>query len=132
MNINKTILLRAKRGTYVYACDTDVREYLSTHIIPHKSNLNIEKIRNRRIDEKHFKDSVPFYNLQATASNFNGLQTIEANNWIELPEYIQFSDGYFTCTVLGELINMIRSNDSICFFKKNRDSLRNERIVLHN
>jgi hypothetical protein len=119
MNIYKTILLRAIRGTYVYACDTDVREYLSTHIIPHTSNLNIEKIKNRRIDEKHFKDSVPFYNLQATASNFNGLQTIEANNWIELPEYIQFSDGYFACTVLGEFINMIRSNDSICFFKKN-------------
>lgn len=130
INIYKTILLRGIRGTYVYACDTDLREYLSTHIKPHKSNLNIEKTRNVRIEEKEFKNSVPFYNLQAAAGNFSDLQTIEDNNWIELPEYVQFSDDYFACKVIGESMNKIIPNDSICLFKKYRGGSRNGRIVL--
>jgi hypothetical protein len=130
INIYKTILLRGIRGTYVYACDTDLRAYLSTHIMPHKSNLNIEKTRNVRIEEKQFKNSVPFYNVQAAAGNFSDLQTIEDHSWVELPEYVQFSEDYFACKVVGESMNKIIPTDSICLFKKYCGGSRNGRIVL--
>ena len=33
INIYKTMLLRAVKGTYIYVCDKDLKEYLSNYII---------------------------------------------------------------------------------------------------
>ena len=130
INIYKTILLRGIKGTYVYACDKNLREYLSSHILPHKSNSNVEELICLKIEDNQFENSVPFYNLQAAAGDFSELQTIDNNKWIEIPEYIRFSEDYFACKVVGESMNKIIPNDSICLFKKYRGGSRNGRIVL--
>ena len=130
INIYKTILLRGIKGTYVYACDKNLREYLSSHILPHKSNSNVEELVCLKIEDNQFENSVPFYSLQAAAGDFSELQTIDNNKWIEIPEYIRFSEDYFACKVVGESMNKIIPNDSICLFKKYRGGSRNGRIVL--
>lgn len=130
INIYKTILLRGIKGTYVYACDKDLRDYLSTRILPHESNSNYNKVISLRIESNQFKNSVPFYNLQAAAGNFSQLQTNVDNKWIQLPEYARFSEDYFACKVVGESMNKIIPNNSICLFKKYRGGSRNGRIVL--
>jgi len=130
INIYKTILLRGIKGTYVYACDKDLREYLSSYILPHESNLNINTKIDLRIENNQFESSVPLYNLQAAAGDFSELQTVDDNKWIQLPEYIHFSEDYFACKVIGESMNKIIPNDSICLFKKYRGGSRNGRIVL--
>ena len=33
INIYKTMLLRAIKGTYIYVCDRDLKEYLSSYIV---------------------------------------------------------------------------------------------------
>ena len=130
INIYKTILLRGIKGTYVYACDKNLREYLSSHILSHKSNSNVEELICLKIEDNQFENSVPFYNLQAAAGDFSELQTIDNNKWIEIPEYIRFSEDYFACKVVGESMNKIIPNDSICLFKKYRGGSRKGRIVL--
>lgn len=130
INIYKTILLRGIKGTYVYACDKDLREYLASHILPHESNVNVKNEINLRIENNQFDNSVPFYNLQAAAGNFSELQSIEDNSWIELPEHVRFSEDYFACKVVGESMNKIIPSNSICLFKKYRGGSRNGRIVL--
>jgi len=130
INIYKTILLRGIKGTYIYACDKDLREYLSSHISPHESNSNIEELISIKIEDRQFEDSVPFYNLQAAAGDFSELQTTSNNRWIEIPDYILFSEDYFACKVVGESMNKIIPNDSICLFKKYLGGSRNGRIVL--
>lgn len=37
MNIYKTLLTRGIRGTYVYVCDPELREYLRKYIPPYKN-----------------------------------------------------------------------------------------------
>jgi hypothetical protein len=130
INIYKTILLRGIKGTYVYVCDKALREYLASHILPHESNFNISETINIKIENSQFEHSVPFYNLQAAAGDFSELQTIDNNKWIELPEHVRFLEDYFACRVVGESMNKIIPNNSICLFKKYRGGSRNGRIVL--
>ncbi|SFJ32569.1 DNA/RNA helicase domain-containing protein [Olleya namhaensis] len=129
LNIYKTIMLRGIKGTYVYACDKDLRDYLSSFIMPHKSNVE-EEIVKLDIRDIQFENSVPFYNIQVAAGAFSELQNVDASEWIQLPEYIRFSDDYFACKVVGESMNKIIPNGSICLFKKYRGGSRNGRIVL--
>ena len=129
LNIYKTIMLRGIKGTYVYACDKDLRDYLSYFIMPHKSNVE-EEIVKLDIRDIQFENSVPFYNIQVAAGAFSELQNVDASEWIQLPEYIRFSDDYFACKVVGESMNKIIPNGSICLFKKYRGGSRNGRIVL--
>ncbi|MBL7559532.1 DUF2075 domain-containing protein [Olleya sp. YSTF-M6] len=130
VNIYKTIMLRGIKGTYVYACDKDLRDYLSYFITPYKSNIKEEEIIDLDIRDKQFENSVPFYNLQAAAGDFSELQSVDANQWVNLSEYIRFSDDYFACKVVGESMNKIIPNGAICLFKKYRGGSRNGRIVL--
>ncbi|WP_052503365.1 DNA/RNA helicase domain-containing protein [Lacinutrix sp. Hel_I_90] len=130
INIYKTILLRGIKGTYVYACDKDLRDYLSTYILPHESTSIMNETIHLKIENDQFENSVPFYNIHAAAGNFSELQTIDDNKWIELPEYVRFAKDYFACKVVGESMNKIIPNNSICLFKKYRGGSRNGRIVL--
>lgn len=130
INIYKTILLRGIKGTYVYACDENLRAYLSSHIPAHKSNLIYNEDKGLRVEIKQFKSSVPFYNIQVAAGNFSKLQAVENNKWVEIPAFINFTEDYFACRVVGESMNKIIPNNSICLFKKYRGGSRNGRIVL--
>ncbi len=130
INIYKTILLRGIKGTYVYVCDKGLREYLSSFIVSHKSNIQEDEILKLDIRVNQFENSIPFYNLQASAGDFSELQNVDANEWIKLPEHIRFSHDYFACKVVGESMNKIIPNGSTCLFKKYRGGSRNGRIVL--
>ena len=131
VNIYKTIMLRGIKGTYVYACDKNLREYLSTFILSHESSiLKEEEVSDLKIRENQFENSIPFCDLLVAAGSFSELQVSDTNKWIELPEYISFSDDYFACEVVGESMNKIIPNGSICLFKKYRGGSRNGRIVL--
>lgn len=130
VNIYKTIMLRGIKGTYVYACDKNLREYLSNFIVSHESSILKEEAFDLKIRENQFENSIPFYDLLVAAGNFSELQVSDTNKWIELPEYISFSDDYFACEVVGESMNKIIPNGSICLFKKYRGGSRNGRIVL--
>ncbi|WP_136483057.1 DNA/RNA helicase domain-containing protein [Cognatitamlana onchidii] len=130
INIYKTILLRGIKGTYIYVCNKALREYLASHVAPHESNAKQDETLNIRIENSQFENSIPFYNLKASAGDFSELQTIDNNKWIALPEHVRFSEDYFACTVVGESMNKIIPNNAICLFKKYRGGSRNGRIVL--
>lgn len=130
LNIYKTILLRGIKGTYVYACDKDLRDYLSSKIFKFELKTNLKNSSSIKIEEEQFENSIPFYNLQVAAGNFSELQSVDNNKWIELPQYVRFSEDYFACKVVGDSMNKIIPNGSICLFKKYRGGSRNGRIVL--
>ncbi|MGJ8684705.1 MAG: DNA/RNA helicase domain-containing protein [Nonlabens sp.] len=130
VNIYKTIMLRGIKGTYVYACDKELREYLSNHIQQFQNDIEEINVHTLQISDVKIENSVPFYNIQAAAGDFSELQVAEENEWMELPEYVRYSEDYFACRVVGESMNKIIPNDSICLFKKYRGGSRNGRIVL--
>ncbi len=130
INIYKTIMLRGIKGTYVYICDPFLKEYFESFIPKHEvSSGEIDaEIITENIDP--FKNSIPLYDLTAAAGNLADIQNVEDSEWIKLPETIQPREHLFACQVIGESMNKIIPNGSICLFKKNNGGSRNGQIVL--
>ena len=133
VNIYKTILLRAIRGTYIYVCDPKLREYLSQYIavkLPEKTAQQ-PKLELMPVSEvEPFVNAIPLYDLQAAAGGFSDQQDIESVDWIALPNHIKPTTELFACYVVGESMNKVIPNGSLCLFKKNPGGSRNGKIVL--
>jgi len=132
VNIYKTILQRAIRGTYIYACDKNFREYLSQHIESRKIERPLPNIFSHKTAGT--ENVIPLYDLEAAAGNFSELQIIGEGNdsvaWLELPPRFKNPSDFFACRVLGESMNRIIPNDSICLFRKYSGGSREGKIVL--
>ncbi len=127
-------MLRGIKGTYVYACNKSLREYFSKHITFQKKEKS--KIINFFPKEKviPFENSIPVFDLKAAAGNFSDLQIVNENfedyNWVEIPSRYKPSRDWFACQVIGESMNKIIPNGSMCLFRKYSGGSRNGKIVL--
>lgn len=126
LNIYKTILLRGIKGTFVYVCNENLKKYL-LQFIPQRTKS--EKKALRILDQPNEK-TIPYYDLKVAAGSFSEQQSIENIKYIELDEIIPNQNNYFACKVIGESMNKIIPNGSICLFEKYSGGSRNGRIVL--
>jgi len=62
----------------------------------------------------------------------NGIQyqVHEFTEWIKLPKPFKASKDYFVCKVIGESMNKVIPNGSLCLFRKYTGGSRNGMIVL--
>ncbi len=128
LNIYKTIMLRGIKGTFVYACDDDLREYLRQHIPMHESaSGQYIKPAAKLVP---YVNAVPFYDLQAAAGGFGKLQLAQSEEWIATPEGVKAGENLFACQVVGESMNQIIPNGALCLFRLNPGGSRNGKIVL--
>ncbi|WP_276090317.1 DNA/RNA helicase domain-containing protein [Pedobacter sp. JY14-1] len=125
LNIYDTILKRGIRGTYVYVCDPKLRAYFAKHI-PAARPVIADTV-NQLIP---FVNSVPLYDLHAAAGSFSELQHVDDYDLIEVPENVRVADDMFACRVVGESMNRVIPNGSICLFRKYSAGSRNGKIVL--
>lgn len=128
LNIYKTIMLRGIKGTYIYACNPALNEYLAEHITKFKIEKTISYLPSTKVIP--FVNSIPVYDLKAAASDFSEPQNVSDYKWIELPKQHKASKDLFACTVVGESMNKIIPNGSLCLFKKDPGGSRNGKIVL--
>jgi DUF2075 family protein len=129
INIYKTILYRAIKGTFIYACDTNLRDYFKKHITIFKPLSKLRILPYKAV--KPYVNAVPIYNIYAAAGEFSELQYAENNfDWVELPINISVKKGYFVCQVIGESMNKKIINGSWCLFKKDSGGSREGKIVL--
>ena len=131
INIYKTIMFRAIKGTYIYACDQNLREYLKKHI-PVFAKENKLRVLSFA-DVKPYVNSVPLIDIYAAAGNFSELQKGSNYNefkWVELPINIAVNENYFVCQIIGESMNKKIENGSWCLFKKYSGGSREGKIVL--
>ncbi len=128
INIYKTIMYRGIKGTFVYACNDELREYLKQHIPIYKKEM---PFRILKFDEvKPFVNSVPFYDISVAAGNFSELQIHSELDWIELPFNVSVKEGYFVCKVIGDSMNKKIPNGAYCLFRKDVGGTREGKIVL--
>jgi DUF2075 family protein/DNA replication protein DnaC len=128
INIYKTIMYRGIKGTFVYAYDKNLREYLKQHISAFKKEI---PFRILRFDEvKPYINSVPLVDISAAAGSFSDLQIHSDLEWVELPFNISAKKGYFICKVIGESMNKKIPNGSYCLFRQDEGGSRNGKIVL--
>jgi hypothetical protein len=128
INIYKTIMYRGIRGTYVYACNQGLRDYLKNHIKLFKKEIPFRILRNEEV--KPYINSIPLVDISPAAGNFSDLQSHAELTWIEPPFNISAKKGYFVCKVVGESMNKKIPNGSYCLFKEDEGGSRNGKIVL--
>jgi uncharacterized protein len=128
LNIYKTIMLRGIKGTYVYVCDKDLRDYFSEFIPKYKIDNEIIPLEENKIIP--YVNSIPLYDLNVAAGNFSELQTVKDCQWISLPPTHKSANDLFACKVVGESMNKVIPNGSICMFRKYSGGSRDGKIVL--
>ena len=127
LNIYKTILLRGVKGTFIYACNDNLRKYLSQFIA---TRTTTEERPDLKIVDEPNRKTIPFYDLEIAAGSFSELQLVENIRYIELEDTIPIQERYFACKVVGESMNKIIPNGSICLFEKYTHGSRNGLITL--
>lgn len=127
LNIYKTILLRGVKGTFIYACNENLRKYFS-QFISIKTTYE-EQLYVKIVDEPN-TNTIPFYDIEIAAGSFSELQSVENIRYIELGDAIPNQERYFACRVVGESMNKIIPNGSICLFEKYTYGSRNGLITL--
>ena len=128
LNIYKTIMLRGIRGTYVYVCDKNLRDYFSQFIPKYKEVKETVLVNENAIIP--YVNSIPLYDLKVAAGNFSELQTVTDCLWVALPKLYKPSIDLFACKIFGESMNKIIPNGSICLFRKYFSGSRDGQIVL--
>jgi hypothetical protein len=89
-------------------------------IIPIQQSLSFrEELRN----------PIPLYDFYAAAGTFSELKSEKNFKLIEGPENSSSKD-YFACKIVGESMNRVIPNGSICLFKPDIGGSRNGKIVL--
>ncbi|GAA5219688.1 DUF3427 domain-containing protein [Membranihabitans marinus] len=73
---------------------------------------------------------IPLYNFYAAAGSFSEMQAEKDFTTIEIPQPRNQQDEYFSCKVIGESMNRVIPNGSICLFKKYNGGIRSGKIVL--
>jgi len=122
--------MRGIRGTYIYVCDDNLREYFAQHL--DKFEVEEDSIYMELDNVIPFENAVPLYNLKAAAGEFLANEKIDERDydWAKIPSHIKPSKDLFACTVHGESMNKIISNGSVCLFRKYSAGSREGKIVL--
>jgi DUF2075 family protein/SOS-response transcriptional repressor LexA len=129
LNIYKTIMYRGIKGTFIYACNPGLREYLKTHVETFKKqSLPFRVLRNDEV--KPYVNSIPLIDITVAAGNFSDLQSHQDVTWVEPPFNVSAKSGYFICKVVGESMNKKIPNGSYCLFREDDGGSRNGKIVL--
>lgn len=128
INIYKTIMYRGIKGTFVYAFNKELSEYLQQHIEIFKKELPFRILRFEEV--KPYINSIPLVDISAAAGDFSDLQYHSELTWIEPPFNISAKKGYFICKVDGESMNKKIPNGSYCLFREDEGGTRNGKIVL--
>jgi len=130
LNIYKTIMMRGIRGTYIYVCDDNLREYFAQHL--DKFEVEEDSIYIDIDTVIPFENAVPLYNLKAAAGEFLANEQIDERDydWVKIPNHIKPSKDLFACSVYGKSMNKIIPNDSVCLFRKYSAGAREGKIIL--
>jgi DUF2075 family protein/DNA replication protein DnaC len=128
VNIYKTLMYRGIKGTYVYACNKELNEYLKLHIESFKNEMPFRILKFE--DVKPYVNSIPLLDIYAAAGAFSELQHHQELTWVEPPFEISANKKYFICKVLGESMNLKIPSGSYCLFRTDEGGSRNGKIVL--
>lgn len=75
------------------------------------------------------RNPIPLFDFYAAAGTFSEIQSNKDYTLIEGPENSSKND-YFACRIIGESMNRVIPNGSICLFKSYTGGSRNGKILL--
>jgi len=128
INIYKNMMYRSRHGTFVYACDPALRQYLKQHIPAYKAPQAIKMLSAS--EAAHNSRAVPFIDIHVAAGEFSSSRQQQQQQWIELPYDLREKEKHFVCQVVGESMNTVIPNESYCLFQYDEGGTREGKIVL--
>lgn len=125
-NIYKNLIFRAIKGVYLYASNPNFKKYLARYIVKAETQEQV----TINFNNPPTASTIPYYDLAIAAGSFSELQQSESVQYIEVEERYQDADRYFACRVVGESMNKIIPNGSVCLFERYQGGSRNGLICL--
>ena len=109
----------------------NIYEYLQEKVNPKKPKTEAKIIPlNPALNyEKELRNPIPLYNFYAAAGKFSQMQSEKEYTLIEGPEK-SVEKKYFACRIVGESMNRVIPNGSICLFKPYTGGSRSGKILL--
>jgi hypothetical protein len=104
-------------------------QYITSEKVNNHQNNIVPRKEAKTIFIQQFKNPIPLYDFYAAAGSFSEMQSEKNFRIIEGPENISGND-YFACRIIGESMNRVIPNGSICLFKFYNGGSRNGKIVL--
>jgi hypothetical protein len=101
--------------------DAASKKKKANKIIPIQQSLNFDE---------ELSNPIPLYDFYAVAGSFSEMQSGQDFTLIEGPANSGGSSDYFACKIVGESMNRVIPNGSICLFKTYTGGSRNGKIVL--
>jgi uncharacterized protein len=135
-NIYKTLLLRAVKGTYVYVCDPDLREYFKQHVAFKKSsgeNIKLENQTSSKPVVSPYSEemvNLPLYDSvgcgELMLADANSDESIEVPKWLIKP-----GAKYFALRTRGDSMNRLDiNNGDIILCQKNLNATSGNAVIL--
>lgn len=110
-----------------------IYNYLHESVMNNKPNsesrLNFLHPQQSTEFEEKLRNPIPLYDFYAAAGSFSEIQYEKNYKLIEGPENSSNSN-YFACKIIGESMNRVIPNGSICLFKAYTGGSRNGKILL--
>jgi len=131
INIYKTMMLRGIKGTYLYACDPDLREYLSKFVPQfHSKDLSgIVKLLSAN-EVKPFVDAIPVYYIDSTLDDIDGALDSETMPWVKTSNNYPLTKEHFALKVTDDSMDKILPKGSYAVFRKRSEGIKDGSIVL--
>ncbi len=110
---------------------TNIYNYIHEKARVASASDSIKENSSATIEESSFnlRNPIPLFNFFAAAGSFSDMQSEKDLTLIEGPENSK-NKNYFACKVIGESMNRIIPNGSICLFKIYTGGSKNGKVVL--
>lgn len=149
-NTYRTLMTRGQKGCYIFCTDPETNAYFK-RLVSSVATSEVDEeasAANGKDDTSEnlypglhlpileyskvmpFENAVPLLNLKIAAGGFSETQSVEALDWVQLPEYFKHAKGYFVAQVVGESMNKRIPNGSWCLFKLNPSGSRQGKIIV--
>jgi hypothetical protein len=132
-DIGQNVSVVKIRFNLISPVSTSMYNYLEEKgtVINKKLNKNVvvDHIKNTNDVEAIMRNPIPLYDFYAAAGSFSEKKYEKDYTLIEGPENSTNGD-YFACKIVGESMNRVIPNGSICLFKTYTGGSRNGKIVL--
>jgi superfamily II DNA or RNA helicase/HKD family nuclease len=112
-----------------FPLESSIYNYITSGDIKNDSSDEVNSLQHIVLEQK-LKNPIPLYDFYAAAGSFSEMQSNKDFTLIEGPENAKLNNDYFACKIIGESMNRVIPNGSICLFKKYTGGSRNGKIVL--
>ncbi|XAH23612.1 DNA/RNA helicase domain-containing protein [Xylophilus sp. GW821-FHT01B05] len=146
-NTYRTLMTRGIRGCFVYCTDGALAEYLRARlhaVVPPAIDLTFDAISTAKAtnvfplrtvtaaERAAGSNAAPVIALRFAAGSFSEPQSLEENaeDWVELPDWVSYQTGLFVAQVVGESMNKRIPNGAWCLFRAAPGGTRNGKIVV--